>query len=356
MTSAPQAAPQAAQTATQAAQTATQAAQVSPASQASPAAQAAPQASAQAAPQPMLAPRLTSAQALQIANRAGLREMGVRPPLWQYLKDTWASHAFIWNLSASRAYTRNQGSYLGQIWNILSPTLEALVFIIVFGFLFGARRDVENIASFIIIGTLSYSFFARTVTAGSAAIQTNLDLIRSHQFPRSIVPAATALTEIVLFAPAVVTMVVISFLSSYIPGEGFGPVYPRLSWLLIPFAVLLLALFSTGVAFFIARLGARTPDITNVLPFFLSLGRFGSGVMFPLATMISPAQQHTWWGRLIQHQPIAVYLDLIRACFGNEPTAQLTGELWVRAILWALAAFGLGLLFFWRSEEVYGRD
>jgi len=301
-------------------------------------------------------PRLTSIEALAVAKRAGLREMGVRPPLLRYLKETWARRSFVWNLSASRAYTRNQGSYLGQAWNILSPTLEALVFIIIFGFVFGARQGIENIAAYIIIGTLSYSFFTRTVTAGSAAISGNIDLIRSHQFPRSIVPAATSLTEVVLFAPAVLVMVILSILSGFLPGEGLGPVFPRLTWLLIPGAVALLALFSMGVAFILARLGARTPDIANVLPFFLSLGRFGSGVMFPLSTMIGPSHQGTWWARVIENQPIAVYLNLIRACFGNEPSARLTRSLWVQAIIWAVATFVLGFLFFWRSEEVYGRD
>src|SRR5699024_281766 len=82
-----------------------------------------------------LAPRLTSAESEQLAARSGLVEMGVRPPLGRYAAQVWQRRSFIWNLSASRAYSRNQGSYLGQAWAVLRPILDAGEYVIIFGFL-----------------------------------------------------------------------------------------------------------------------------------------------------------------------------------------------------------------------------
>lgn len=297
-------------------------------------------------------PRLTSAEAAAVASAAGLREMGVRPPLWLYLKSLWERRSFIWNLSASRAYTRNQGSYLGQAWQVINPTLDAAVFIIIFGVVLGARGGIENIAAFITVGTFTYGLFSRTVMAGVLAIPANLQLVRSHQFPRAIVPASTSLTEAVLFAPSLVVMVVISFLTGVLI-PGMGPVTPRWSWLLLPVVTVLLAAFSMGLAFFFARLGARTPDIANVLPFFISLGRFASGVMFSVQERVDP---DGIWYPIVSYQPMAVYLNLFRATLGNEPNIQQTSLMWTLAIGYAVAALVLGFLFFWRSEEAYGRD
>lgn len=301
-------------------------------------------------------PRLTSKEAAALAARSGLHEMGVRPPLGRYIRGVWARRSFIWNLSASRAYTRNQGSYLGQAWTILKPIFDAATFVIIFGFIFtGATDGLNNRAGFIVIGTFTYALFQTSVMGGLSAIQTNLALIRSHQFPRAVVPLATVMTETVLFGPTLIAMIILTVLTGFFPDpDGLQHiVYPTWSWLLLPAAAALLAIFAAGLAMLFARLGARTPDLANVLPFFLSLGRFASGVMFFLPMMIG---SDSWFRPIFLHQPVQIFLELFRSVFGNEPNIPVTLSLWLEAGAWALASFVLGFLFFWRAEESYGRD
>jgi teichoic acid transport system permease protein len=305
-------------------------------------------------PEGAVSRRLTSEEAEALAQASGLRSMGVRPSLRRYFVEAWRRRSFVWNLSASRAYARNQGSYLGQAWNVIRPALDAAVFIIIFGFVFEGGRGVENIAAFITVGTFTYSLFQGIVMAGVNSIPNNIQLVRTHQFPRAVVPLATSMTEAVVFGPVLLVMVVISYLTGFLP--GMGEVNPTWSWLLLPFAAALVVAFSTGCAMLLARLGARTPDLANILPFFLSLGRFGSGVMFSVVGMIGIENRETWWAQVITWQPIAVYLNLFRAVFGNEPNQPMTLELWAWAIGYAVVFAVLGFIFFWRAEETYGRD
>ncbi len=299
-----------------------------------------------------LAPRLTSAESEALAARAGLDEMGVRPPLGRYIKQVWQRRSFIWNLSASRAYSRNQGSYLGQAWAILRPVLDAAVYVIIFGFLFhSSAPGIENRAAFITIGTFTYSLFQTSVMSGLNSVPTNLQLIRSHKFPRAVVPLATVMTETVLFAPILVAMMAVVLVTGVLP--GMGVVVPTWSWLLLPFAAVLLAVFSAGVAMFFARLGARAPDIANAMPFILTLGRYASGAMFLISAMVP---DELWLKPLLLHQPVAIYLELFRAAFGNEPLIPMTAGLWLEATAWAVGVFAIGFLYFWRAEETYGRD
>ena len=299
-----------------------------------------------------LAPRLTSAESEALAARAGLDEMGVRPPLGRYIKQVWQRRSFIWNLSASRAYSRNQGSYLGQAWAILRPVLDAAVYVIIFGFLFhSSAPGIENRAAFITIGTFTYSLFQTSVMSGLNSVPTNLQLIRSHKFPRAVVPLATVMTETVLFAPILVAMMAVVLVTGVLP--GMGAVIPTWSWLLLPFAAVLLAVFSAGVAMFFARLGARAPDIANAMPFILTLGRYASGAMFLISAMVP---DELWLKPLLLHQPVAIYLELFRAAFGNEPLIPMTAGLWLEATAWAVGVFAIGFLYFWRAEETYGRD
>lgn len=299
-----------------------------------------------------LAPRLTSAESEALAERAGLDEMGVRPPLGRYIKQVWQRRSFIWNLSSSRAYSRNQGSYLGQAWAILRPVLDAAVYVIIFGFLFhSSAPGIDNRAAFITIGTFTYSLFQTSVMSGLNSVPSNLQLIRSHKFPRAVVPLATVMTETVLFAPILVAMMAVVLVTGVLP--GMGAVVPTWSWLLLPFAAVLLAVFSAGVAMFFARLGARAPDIANAMPFILTLGRYASGAMFLISAMVP---DELWLKPLLLHQPVAIYLELFRAAFGNEPLIPMTPGLWLEATAWAVGVFAIGFLYFWRAEETYGRD
>ena len=278
--------------------------------------------------------------------------MGVRPPLGRYIKQVWERRSFIWNLSSSRAYSRNQGSYLGQAWAILRPVLDAAVYVIIFGFLFhSSAPGIENRAAFITIGTFTYSLFQTSVMSGLNSVPTNLQLIRSHKFPRAVVPLATVMTETVLFAPILVAMMAVVLVTGVLP--GMGVVVPTWSWLTLPFAAVLLAVFSAGVAMFFARLGARAPDIANAMPFILTLGRYASGAMFLISAMVP---DELWLKPLLLHQPVAIYLELFRAAFGNEPLIPMTTGLWLEATAWAVGVFAIGFLYFWRAEETYGRD
>jgi teichoic acid transport system permease protein len=296
--------------------------------------------------------RLSSADAANLAEANGLHEMGVRPSLGRYIKAVWARRSFIWNLSASRAYTRNQGSYLGQTWNVLRPVLDASVFIIIFGFVLDATSTgIHNRMAFITIGTFIYSMFSSSVMKGATSIPSNIGLIRSHQFPRAVIPLSTLLTEAVLFLPALVAMLLMSYLTGLFP--EMGAVNPTWTWLLIPFAVVLLVIFCAGLGMIFARLGARTPDIANILPFFIGLGRFASAVMFipDGGTRTGSFQYH-----LLQNQPVRVYIELFRGVIGAEGNIPLTAHLWVLAALYAVVLFTIGFLFFWGAEETYGRD
>ena len=187
--------------------------------------------------------------------------------------------------------------------------------------------------------------------SGLNSVPTNLQLIRSHKFPRAVVPLATVMTETVLFAPILVAMTAVVLVTGVLP--GMGAVVPTWSWLTLPFAAVLLAVFSAGVAMFFARLGARAPDIANAMPFILTLGRYASGAMFLISAMVP---DELWLKPLLLHQPVAIYLELFRAAFGNEPLIPMTAGLWLEATAWAVGVFAIGFLYFWRAEETYGRD
>jgi teichoic acid transport system permease protein len=145
-------------------------------------------------------------------------------------------------------------------------------------------------------------------------------------------------------------MCVISYLS------GFLPIAERVTidwyWLLLPVAVLLTWVFSTGCAFISARLVAQTPDIDNLLPHVIRILMYGSGVIFSVDRFVSKFS----WGWLMEYQPVAVYLYLVRSSILNETAYPPDAFMWLLGVIWAVLFAVVGFLFFWAGEERYGRD
>src|SRR5699024_12013547 len=54
-----------------------------------------------------------------------LEQIGVRPQLIPYFKELWRRRSFIQVLASSKAEAENQNTYLGQIWALVSPTINA---------------------------------------------------------------------------------------------------------------------------------------------------------------------------------------------------------------------------------------
>jgi teichoic acid transport system permease protein len=276
----------------------------------------------------------------ELAAQHGLVRVGVRPALPAYLRSLWQRRHFAVSLAASKAYARNQGSYLGQLWALLTPLLWAGVYLLVFGVLLGTSRGVENFIGFLVVGVFLFHFTSNSIQAGSKAVVGNHSLIASLQFPRALLPIAAVLAELFTLLPALFVLTVLVPLS----GE---PV--QASWLLLPAAVALQWLFGTGVAFFVARLVSEVRDLKQLVPFVLRVLMYVSGVFFSIDHYVGSGQAEM----LLTHQPVAVYLELGRASLLTDVSASASTWLW--GVGWAVATLVAGFVFFWRGEARYGR-
>lgn len=300
-------------------------------------------------PAPVRSP-WTSDQLRELAEAQGLTQMGVRPPLGEYVRALWARRQFTVVLARSKAYARNQTNYLGQLWSLLNPALNALTYVLIFGILLNTTKGVGNRIAFIIVGTFTYRFFDQSVSAGARSISSNMNLVRSVHFPRAVLPISSVISELVTALPAVLVMIMFSFLSGFLP--GMESVNPSWDWILVVPALALMWVFNIGCAFMVARWVAITPDLNNVIPFALRLLMYGSGVMWTINSHIHDALLQ----KIFEFQPVAVFLYLVRASIMDEPSIPQSPDRWLAGAVWAVVFVVGGFLMFWRGEERYGRD
>ncbi|MFE0633362.1 ABC transporter permease, partial [Streptomyces sp. NPDC058864] len=95
--------------------------------------------SSSAAPAPPGAPAPSPAE---LAAKYGLSVSGARPTLRAYVRQLWGRRHFISAFSRARVSAQYTQARLGQLWQVLTPLLNAAVYYFIFGLLLGTDRGV----------------------------------------------------------------------------------------------------------------------------------------------------------------------------------------------------------------------
>ncbi len=317
----------------------------------------------------------------QVARRYGLRPSALRPPVPGYLAQLWQRRHFIIAFATARNIALYTEAKLGQLWQVLTPLLNAGVYFLIFGELLHISRGIPNYLGFVVTGVFVFNFTQRSFISTSTVMTDNLDLIRALQFPRAALPLGYVVIEMQQMALSMVVLIPILLLT----GEPLS-----WYWLLAIPALALQAIFNVGCGLACARLGAHVNDFSQLLPFLMRTWLYVSGVIFSISTLSLSGLGKS----LLQVNPAALYITLIRNAVlatqresapGSKPynkalchvwqtLGQLKGaptrylydsaychsainpaHLWYYAVGWAGLALVVGFFFFWRAETGYGR-
>ncbi|WP_405609163.1 ABC transporter permease [Streptomyces sp. NBC_01511] len=286
----------------------------------------------------------------ELAAKYGLSVSGARPGLAEYIRKLWGRRHFIFAFSQAKLTAQYSQAKLGQLWQVATPLLNAFVYFLIFGLILNAGRGMEIrvYIPFLVTGVFVFAFTQTSVMAGVRAIAGNLGLVRALHFPRASLPISFALQQLqqLMFSMIVLLVVVV----------GFGSL-PGLSWLLVLPVLMLQFVFNTGLALIMARLGSKTPDLAQLMPFVMRTWMYASGVMFsiPLILADKPGVP-SWIVDVLQYNPAAIYMDLIRfALIDDYGSENLPQHVWAAGLAWSLLVGIAGFVYFWKAEERYGR-
>ncbi|MFI7504097.1 ABC transporter permease [Streptomyces sp. NPDC049687] len=283
-----------------------------------------------------------------LAARHGLTVSGARPSLPQYVRQLWARRHFITAFATAKLTSQYSDAKLGQIWQVMTPLLNAAVYYFIFGLLLGTKKGVPDYIPFLVTGVFVWTFTQSSIMSGTRAISGNLGLVRALHFPRAALPLSYCLQQLQQLLFSMAALLVILFVMG---------VPPALSWVLVIPVLTLQFVFNAGVSMILARAGAKTPDIAQLMPFVLRTWMYVSGVMWSIDKLLS---KHTDWPAwvtdVLRANPAAVYIDLMRfALIDSFHADQLPPHVWAWAAGWALVAGVGGFTYFWKAEETYGR-
>ncbi|MCH0541726.1 ABC transporter permease [Streptomyces sp. MUM 203J] len=283
----------------------------------------------------------------ELAAKYGLTVSGARPTLPEYVRQLWGRRHFILTFSRAKVTAQYSQAKLGQLWQVATPLLNAMVYFLIFGLILGADRGMgkDVYIPFLVTGVFVFTFTQTSVMSGVRSISGNLGLVRALHFPRAALPISLALQQLqqLLYSMLVLLVIVVAFGS-----------YPSLSWLLILPALALQFVFNTGLAMIMARLGSKTPDLAQLMPFVMRTWMYASGVIFSIRIMLE--DKPAWIADVLSYNPPAIYMDLVRfALIDGFTSANLPEHVWLAGLAWAAGIGAVGFVFFWKAEERYGR-
>lgn len=272
-----------------------------------------------------------------------LRRVGARPPFLDYLVSLWDYRHFVYYDARSRIQTGNEQDRLGRAWLVLGPLLNGLMFYLIMGVLLNSGAGIENFIAYLMIGVFLFQMTNRAVTSSSRIISTNKNVIHAFQFPRASLVLAANLRELLSNVLVLITMLILVVVLP--PAEEIS-----LRWLMLIPVVALQFMFNLGLGLVLARVASVFNDVRQLISYAMRLWMYGSCMFFSIERFNDLPVLKS----IMEYNPLYNVLYLARECllYGSVGSWRA----WAILALWSTSALIIGMIFFWKGEETYGRE
>jgi teichoic acid transport system permease protein len=273
--------------------------------------------------------------------------LGRSLPVRVYLRMLWQRRQFAISVPLGELRTRHMNTVLGNVWHLLNPILQVGVYYLIFKLLLRTDRGLENFLPYLAIGVFCFGYMQRSITACASSIINNEGLIRSLSFPRAILPISAVVRETIAFLPSIGLVLALCVA----PPEGL-----RWSWLLIIPWTLMMAMFSLGAGFVLARLTDGAKDVRNLLPFVFRICFYLSGILYAFEHFVGGTPFEPWLPIIALNPFYAFIMQMRHALMSTYVADPVVDPLLLpSAILYPVVFLVVGFLFFRAAEQRYGR-
>ena len=272
-----------------------------------------------------------------------LEPIGEKTTLAEYFKELWHRRHFIWRESKNKVFNKSSNTFLGPLWLVLNPLLNAAFYWVIFGIVLGISRGMDNFVAFIIIGILMFRFSSGIIGESTKVIASSRSMIKAFSYPRAAIPISLVVREtLAQFIVIAVMLTMILAIPPHVSNDA--------TWLLFPVVFVFQILINLGIAFFFSRIGYKLPDFAQAMSFVTRVLMYASGVIFPVERFIQNELALT----IVQANPIYILLEAYRSILmENTVPAAAT---WYGLAAWSFGLLIVGFLYFWRGEEEYARE
>ena len=251
------------------------------------------------------------------------------PNLGQYFRDMKSRKEFVLELSRAERAVEQLDTFFGQLWSVISPLLSAAIYYLFIFVVMGGLQGPEYFLH-LVAGIFIFEFISTAAARGSLSVIKAGALINNTSFPRTLLPLTDVLTAFRVFIPSIFIFAIFAI--------TLGVPIKIESLQAIP-ALILIILFTSGLAMFAATAQVYFRDTQALIPFILRLTMFLSPVLY------FPEQAKALFdGRLMTiFNPLFCMIQIFSGSIARGDT--FDAWTWVMAIFWGLFTFIGGFWF-----------
>lgn len=246
-----------------------------------------------------------------------------------------------------------KSTVFGQLWSLVNPIATIIIYSLVFGFILrvqpppGDPSGLDNFAIFLVVGLLPWLFFANVLNQSAQSIVSNAALVQKVYFPRALIPISLSIAT---FTNWIIEMAVLVAVLALL-GANVLPFLP-----LVVVAMLVLAVFATGLGMAVAVFNVYFRDFSYLLTIVLQFGFFLAPILYPLKLVEGLSNDY---GGLFSTNitilqvysvnPMVAFVEIFRDLMYDNRLPPW--ELGLEAFVWSLVALAAGILMFMRTEK-----
>jgi len=253
--------------------------------------------------------------------------------LWGVVRSLYGYRELLKNLVFKDLKLKYRGSVFGFLWSLINPLLMTVVYTIAFTYILRIRT--EGFVFYLMLGLLSWTFFAGSATMSTGAIVDNAGLLKSVMFPRAILPIGTVLFNLAQYLLTVSVILPAIMLWNRVPLSA--------PMILFPVFLALQVVFTMGIALTLATATAFFRDVRHLLEVALAVLFWTTPILYELRQ--APEQIQL----LILLSPMSPFIVAYHQLFFYREWPD--AAVWLMTSAHALGAFVVGALLFLTFED-----
>jgi homopolymeric O-antigen transport system permease protein len=253
----------------------------------------------------------------------------------QGLRDAVSRRQLIRYLVQADLKKKGSDTLLGNIWWILDPLLQMLVYVVLVSIIF--NRPQPDYALFVFAAILPWKWFTSSINDSIGSIVGQGPLIRQLHFPKIVLPFAATFAGIANFAFGMIPLAALLLL---LYRDRITPLL-----LLIPLIAVVQLVFTLSLALVLSALNVFLRDVGNIarhalrLWFYLSPGLYSIEMLEQSKTL----ESHPTVLALLKANPFAILFTAYRDVIYGTPTGGPIPPDWAALGILLAVSFGLVL-------------
>jgi lipopolysaccharide transport system permease protein len=251
------------------------------------------------------------------------------------LRELYQYRGLLLSLTQRELKARYRGSVLGFLWTFLNPTLQMVVYTLLFSVYM--RQQIEHYPYFMFIGLLPWIWFSSSVGGGASAISDRRDLLTKVRFPAQVLPASVVATNLCNFMLSIPLLLLF--------GTFFGR-WP--TWHVVAFPLVLLTQLcvTLALAYLISAINVTFRDLQQIITNLLTMWFFVTPIFYRSTTIPEEFRE-----LVVLANPMAVMVTSYQSIFYDHQMPN-----WGPLALWfgiALVLLGVAAAIFERRREEF---